>query len=427
MDKHKIAVIGSGISGLASAWLLGRAHAVTLFEADTRAGGHSNTVDVGIEGVTHAVDTGFLVHNDRTYPNLIALFSELGIRTISSDMSFSVRVEEPEVEWCGSHLGTVFAQPRNLARPQFWSMLSDILRFNRSSVRLIEATRDRNLSLGELIESEGYGSAFRDWYLLPMGAAIWSTPTRRILDFPAHPFLCFCSNHGLLQVRDRPQWKTIPGGSRRYVERMLAAIPEVHLGTPVRAIRREEHGVRLMTDRDDILFDQVVIASHSDQALGMLDNPDPAEREILGAVQYQPNRAVLHTDRTFLPRRQRAWAAWNYQAGNIASEEKPVSVTYLLNRLQPLPFEQTLMLTLNPHREPLDSTIIRSFDYAHPLLDRKAWDAQARLPEIQGKRRTWFAGAWTGYGFHEDGLRSAMRVANALGVLAPWQNRAIAS
>lgn len=416
----KIAVVGSGISGLASAWLLAGNHEVTLFEADTRLGGHSHTVDIALDGVTAGVDTGFLVHNDRTYPNLVALFSALGVRTASSEMSFSVRLEDGGIEWCGSSLNAVFAQRSNLARPAFLGMLRDILRFNRAAPRLLAQTRERDLPLGRLIEQERYGAAFRNWYLLPMGAAIWSCPTGSMLDFPAHAFLAFCSNHGLLQLRDRPQWKTVVGGSRVYVERMAASISDIHRATPVRSLQRTSAGVRLRTDTGDGIWDQVILACHGDQALDLLADRTRAEDEILGSIRYQPNRAVLHTDTSFLPRRQRAWAAWNYQAGRAGPDAQPVSVTYLLNRLQPLPFRQPIMVTLNPHREPDPARTLHAMNYAHPVLDRPARHAQTRMDEIQGVNRTWFAGAWTGYGFHEDGLDSALRIANSLGSAAAW-------
>lgn len=417
-----LAVVGSGISGLATAWLLAPHHHVTLYEADTRLGGHSHTVDVTLDGATAGVDTGFLVHNERTYPNLLALFAALGVQVASSDMSFSVRLERQDHEWCGSNLNTVFAQRANLLRPAFWGMLADILRFNRSTPRLLAATRERDLSLGELLEEEGYGTAFRNAYLLPMGAAIWSSPTRRMLEFPAHAFLSFCNNHGLLQLRDRPQWRTVVGGSRVYVERMAAAIPDVRAATAVRAVTRTEGGVRVATDTTEAMYDQVVLACHSDQSLRLLRDPDPDEAAILGAIRYQPNKAVLHTDTRFLPRRRRAWAAWNYQAERAGPDEGPVSVTYLINRLQPLPFRRPVLVTLNPHRAPADESIVRTTEYAHPVLDTAAHRAQERLQAIQGVRRTWFAGAWTGYGFHEDGLASALKVANALGTIAAWQN-----
>lgn len=423
----KIAIIGSGISGLASAWLLAGEHEVTLFEADRRLGGHSHTVDITLDGIDGAVDTGFLVHNDRTYPNLIALFAALGIRTHPSDMSFSVRIEDRGIEWCGTTVGSVFAQRSNLARPAFWAMLRDILRFNRDATRLLAESRHHDITLEQLLERERYGTTFRDWYLLPMGAAIWSCPTRSMLAFPAQAFLAFCSNHGLLQLHNRPQWKTVIGGSRTYVQRMAAAIPDIRRGMPIREIQRLPYGVRIMTDSTDDHWDHVILACHSDQALALLADADHAESAILSEIRYQPNRAVLHTDTSFLPDRPRAHASWNYLTTASEAEERPVSVTYLLNRLQPLPFRRPVMVTLNPHREPDIGQTLHTMDYAHPVLDRAAWLAQARLDEIQGMRRTWFAGAWTGYGFHEDGLRSALCVANALGSTPAWQARTVAA
>lgn len=417
----KIAVIGSGVSGLSAAWLLSSDHRVTLFEAEARLGGHTNTVDITLDGASAPVDTGFLVHNQRTYPNLVSLFATLGIETVETDMSFSVRLLQEKLEWAGSGLAAVFAQPGNMARPRFWAMLADILRFNRHAPRLLAETANHALSLGDLLERERYGDGFRDWYLLPMGAAIWSSPTTAMLDFPAHAFLHFCSNHGLLQLSNRPRWRTVLGGARTYVDRMAAAIPDVRLHTPVQRITRGTTGVRVLTDRDDEHFDSVIMACHSDQSLAILGDADERERATLAAIRYQPNRAVLHTDPSFLPRQPRAWSAWNFQAGDGHPSERPVTVSYLLNKLQPLPFRRPVLVTLNPYREPSRESTLGTFDYAHPLMDSDARQAQQQLWRIQGRRRTWFAGAWTAYGFHEDGLVSGLRVANALGSVADWQ------
>jgi uncharacterized protein len=410
----KIAVVGSGISGLSAAWLLSRAHQVTLYEAGRSLGGHSNTVDVSLEGESAPVDTGFLVHNERTYPNLIALLATLGVQTVASEMSFSVRLDEEGLEWAGSNLATVFAQPSNLLRPRFLGMLRDILRFNANAKRHLAETAGNNETLGELLARGGYGAPFRDWYLLPMAAAIWSCPTRAMLAFPAFSFLSFCHNHGLLQISDRPQWRTIRGGSRTYVQRLAAGIEDIRLATPVLQVARQPGGVRITTADGHELFDQIVLACHSDQALGLLADADEREHTVLGALRYQPNIAVLHTDRSFLPRRRLAWSAWNYHRGPGHEDARPVAVTYLLNKLQPLPFRTPLMVTLNPYRQPAAEHVLRRFDYAHPLLDGPARAAQRQLPALQGRRNTWYAGAWTGYGFHEDGLKSALAVAAAL-------------
>ncbi|MGV3628721.1 MAG: NAD(P)/FAD-dependent oxidoreductase [Betaproteobacteria bacterium] len=419
---RRIAVVGAGIAGLSAAWLLSRTHDVTLFEANNYLGGHSHTVDVTLEGVTAPVDTGFLVFNDRTYPNLIALFDHLGIASCASDMSFSVRIAAENIEWAGSNLAAVFAQRRNLLRPRFWGMLSDILRFNKQATAIAQGGTGFAMTLGEFLAAGSYGRAFRDWYLLPMAGAIWSCPTATMLDYPTRTFFAFCANHGLLQVSDRPQWRTVIGGARTYVDRLAAEIGHVHLGTPVVSVMREAGGARLkLAGGDSRTFDAVVMACHSDQALRLLGDADVAERAVLGAIRYQDNRVVLHTDERFLPRSRAAWSAWNYHAEDSAGQTQPVGVSYLINKLQPLPFRQPVIVTLNPGDEPRAATVIDRYSYAHPVFDQAGIAAQARLPQLQGRRNTWFCGAWAGYGFHEDGLKAGMAVAAGLGVAAPWQ------
>jgi predicted NAD/FAD-binding protein len=404
----KIAIVGSGISGLAAARLLSRAHAVTVFEAASRLGGHANTVDVRLEGRTYPVDTGFLVYNRATYPGLVRLFEELGVPSAPSEMSFSVALQSPAIEWAGTSLDTVFAQRSNLLRPAFLRMLRDVLRFNREAPATSGAS-----TLGEFLARGRYSSEFRDWYLLPMAAAIWSCPTRAMLDYPFASFARFFQNHGLLQLADRPQWYTVRGGSRRYVEAIARGLADVRLATPVRSLRRERAQAWVNGER----FDAVVLACHSDQALALLGaEASPAERAVLSAIPYQKNRALLHTDATLLPKNRRVWSAWNYAAGAEAPQGRPVSVHYLINKLQPLPFAQPVIVSLNPHREPDASQVIGEFDYDHPVFGAGAAAAQARLPEIQGARSTWFCGAWTRYGFHEDGFASALEVARALDV-----------
>ena len=419
----RIAVIGGGIAGLGSAWLLAQRHQVTLFEAGDYVGGHSNTIEVELGGASHPVDTGFLVFNRRTYPNLCALFDRLGVRSVASEMSFAVSLESPDVEWAGSDIGTLFAQPRNLARPGFLAMLRDIWRFNRVATRLAETGEIPAMSLGEYLDAEGYSSEFRNWYLLPMAAAIWSCPTGTMLAYPLATFVRFCSNHGLLQISDRPQWLTVAGGARSYVARIVGQLPDVRVATPVLGVERSASAVKLRTASGVETFDEVVFACHSDQALAILgDAASAEERALLGAVSYQHNVALLHTDAALLPRRRRVWSAWNYLAGAGAPNERPVSVSYLINRLQPLPFAEPVVVSLNPFDEPAPAKLIKRIDYAHPVFDEDAIAAQAALPRIQGRNRSWFAGAWTGHGFHEDGLRSAVAVAAALGVEAPWHN-----
>ncbi|MGQ3054453.1 MAG: NAD(P)/FAD-dependent oxidoreductase [Roseateles sp.] len=411
----RIAVVGSGIAGLSAAWALSdRAH-VTLFEAGTRAGGHTHTVDVTLDGVTHGVDTGFLVFNERTYPLLIQLFAQLGVAVAKSDMSFSAQVPADGVEWSGSSLSSVFAQRRNLLRPAFWGMLSDLLRFNRLCTALAARGEEAALSepIGDFLARHRFGRGFRDWYLLPMVACIWSCPTAQMLQFPIRTLIRFCHNHGLLQVNDRPQWWTVTGGARHYVEAMLPAIHDVRLGTPVQAVcRLPDGGVALGTSQGVERFDAVVLAGHSDQSLALLANASAAERELLGAIRYQPNVAVLHTDAALLPRRRKAWAAWNYESGRDHSRAgASVCLHYLLNQLQPLPWQQPVVVSLNPLRQPDPARVVGRYDYAHPVFDDAAVRAQARLHEIQGNGGVWFAGAWTRYGFHEDGLLSGLTAA----------------
>ena len=420
---QRVAVVGAGIAGLASAYLLARRHRVTLFEAADYLGGHTHTVDVRVEGIDAPVDTGFLVFNDRTYPNLIALFDELGVVSHRSDMSFSVSVDGGRLEWAGTNLNTVFAQRRNVLSPTFLGMLRDILRFNAAADRHLEtASRDR-CSVGELLAAEGYGAPFQHHSLLPMAAAIWSSAARDILQFPAATFLRFCLNHALLQVNSRPPWRTVLGGGRTYVTRIAATLDDIRLNTPVRGIRRDADGVTVMTDAaGPARFDAVVLAGHAPASLQLLDDADAQERGVLGTVRYQRNVAVLHTDPALLPRRRRVWSAWNYLSGHAGQRDgrQPVCVSYLINQLQPLPFRTPVVVTLNPVPEPAPDTVLGRYDYAHPLLDLAAVDAQQRLPALQGRRRTWFAGAWTGYGFHEDGLKSALRVARDFGVAPAW-------
>lgn len=421
----KVAIVGSGISGLAAAHRL-RTHAhVTLFEAGDYFGGHTHTVDITLPTPhgpkTWGVDTAFLVYNERTYPHLIALFAELGVVTAQSDMSFSVQVPsrhgDNAVEWSGSNLSTVFAQKTNLVNPRFWGMLSDLLRFNRLCTQLALSQQDARLtqSLQSFLDEHRFGQAFRDWYFLPMLGCIWSCPTDQMLQFPVATMIRFCHNHGLLQVSNRPQWYTVKGGARHYVEKIVAGLSDVRLQTPVRRIERDGAGVMVHTDKGSERFDHVVLAAHSDQALGLLGQPTPIEQEVLGAIRYQPNRAVLHTDTSVLPQRPAAWAAWNYErAADSQQESARVCLHYLLNRLQPLPFEQPVVESLNPVRPIARHKILAEFEYSHPVFDLAAIAAQKRMPELQGLQHTWYCGAWTGYGFHEDGLKSGLAAADAL-------------
>lgn len=437
---RRVAVIGSGISGLAAAHALAgggtgdAAAQVTLFEAGDYFGGHTHTVDVTLPGadgrpVTHGVDTGFLVFNHRTYPGLLKLFGELQVETAPSDMSFSVQVPDARLEWSGCDLNTVFAQRGNLLRPRFWGMLADILRFNRVATALAERGEDAALAqpIGDFLAAQRFGDAFRDWYLLPMLGCIWSCPTDQMLRFPVGTMIRFCHNHGLIQVTDRPQWYTVRGGARHYVDKLLAHVPDARLRTPVQQVRRFPNGALVSSAVGAEHFDAVVFACHSDQALALLADPTPDERAVLGAIRYHANRAVLHTDIALLPRRRLAWAAWNYErAASDSREQAAVCLHYLMNRLQPLPFAQPVVVSLNPAREPAPGSVLGEYDYAHPVFDGAAVAAQRRLPALQGRQHSWFCGAWAGYGFHEDGLQSGLAVARALRehLLAPGERQA---
>ncbi len=430
-SRPRVAVVGSGISGLATAWHLADTADVTVFEADGHFGGHAHTVDVTLNGVTHGVDTGFLVFNHATYPNLVRLFADLQVDTAPSEMSFSVQVPDADLEWSGCNLDTVFAQRGNLLRPRFMGMLRDLLRFNRLTTQIAERHEEAALqqSIADFLAEQGFSASFRDWYLLPMLGCIWSCPTDQMLRFPVATMIRFCHNHGLIRVLNRPQWHTVRGGSREYVRRMLARIPDARLRTPVLAVRRlppglGSAGVWVDTAHNSERFDEVVLAGHTDQSLALLGGHASAdERAVLGAIGYQRNRAVLHTDAGVLPKRRKAWAAWNYvRSPGHAQGQSAVCLHYLINRLQPLPWSQPVVVSLNPSRAPSPATVLGEFDYAHPVFDLAAMAAQARLPQIQGQAHVWFAGAWTRYGFHEDGLMSGMAVAEAL--RARWAEQA---
>ncbi len=421
----KIAIVGSGISGLAVAHRLRGVAQVTLLEAGDYFGGHTHTVDVTLPGtsgpVTHGVDTGFLVFNERTYPNLIALFAELGVETAKSDMSFSVQVPAAKrgnaLEWSGSSLDTVFAQRSNLVNPRFWRMLQDVLRFNALATDIAVRNAEKELMqpLSGFLDQHRLSAEFRDWYFLPMLGCIWSCPTDQMLQFPVATMIRFCHNHGLIQVNNRPQWWTVRGGARHYVEKIVSGISDKRLHSPVQHIRRDATGVSLTVNGQTERFDKVVLACHSDQSLALLGDASPLERETLGAIRYQANQAVLHTDTRVLPQRRKAWAAWNYErSADTEQGSARVCLHYLLNMLQPLPFGQSVVVSLNPVREIDPAQIHGSYDYAHPVFDLAAIHAQQRVPALQGLQHTYFCGAWTGYGFHEDGLKSGLDVARRL-------------
>lgn len=417
--RLSIAVIGSGIAGLSAAWLLAPHHDVTLFESDQRLGGHSHTVDAA----GTPVDTGFIVYNDFTYPNLSALFDYLAVDTQVAPMSFAVSLDAGALEYSGSGVRGLLAQPANALRPRFWRMIQDLLRFYRSAPRDCTAMAgvEEDISLGDYLDKHGYSRAFRDDHLLPMAAAIWSTPAAEVGRYPAAAFMRFCQTHGLLLLRDRPLWRTVTGGSRQYVQRLAAVIPEKIPGTPVRALRRLGNMVEVVYGGHNTRrFDHVIIATHADQALALLDDASTAERQLLGAFRYSRNEAVLHGDATLMPHRRRVWSSWNYLSRTEQGERK-LSVTYWMNRLQQLPESRPLFVTLNPLHEPREAGVVRRDVYEHPLFDVAAIAAQKQLWSLQGRRNTWFCGAYFGAGFHEDGLQAGLAVAEELGgVRRPW-------
>ncbi len=416
----KIAVIGSGVSGLGAAWALARTHQVTLYEAGASLGGHANTTEVLDRGRSLPVDTGFIVYNERNYPDLVNLFEYLEVPTETSDMSFSVSVDGGAFEY-RARLAGLAAQPSNLVRPSYLRMIREIIRFTREAKTLDAA--DEGLSTGAFLARGGYSDAFRDDFLLPMVACIWSSHLEEMLSYPAATMAGFLDNHGLLDLGDRPQWRTVTGGSRAYVRRIASSLPDVRTDTPVLAIDRSRDAVTVRTaDGAAARYDHVVLATHADTSLAILgEDASVLERRVLRSFRYQRNVAVLHRDPAFMPVRRRAWSSWNYLAHGrgLADATRNVSLTYWMNLLQNLDTERPVFVTLNPADAPRD--IEASFTYHHPQFDRDAVDAQSLLPSIQGTQRTWFAGSYCGFGFHEDGLRSGLDVAAALGAPAPWR------
>src|SRR5579859_1600413 len=420
---QKIAVVGAGISGMSAAWLLSRAYEVTLYEAAARLGGHSHTVEAPSPHGPVPVDTGFIVYNPVNYPNLVALFDYLRVPTKPSNMGFAVSLDGGRIEYGGDNLVTLFSQPRNLTSPRFWSMLLDLVRFYREAPAYADRLEADMTTLGEFLDRQGYGTAFQQDHLLPQAAAIWSTSARDIRDYPAAAFIRFCENHGLLKITDRPAWRTVDGGSRAYVARLTASYADrVRLSAPVTSVRRTSDGVVVRDTRGGVAtFDQVVIATHADDGLGLVDTPLPAERAALECFGYTRNLAVLHSDESLMPRRRGLWSAWNYMGDATSGGDRQLCVTYWMNRLQGLPGHTPLFVTLNPLCPPSPDTVIRSETYDHPRFDAAAIRAQKRLWSLQGQGGVWWCGAYFGSGFHEDGLQSGLAVAEAIGgVRRPW-------
>ncbi|WP_350333605.1 NAD(P)/FAD-dependent oxidoreductase [Coralliovum pocilloporae] len=423
----RIAIIGSGVSGLSAAWLLSQRHTVSVFEKDDRLGGHANTQSIRLGDDTVDVDTGFIVYNEKTYPNLTALYEHVNIPTNATDMSFSVSMGDGQFEYAGSDLAGLFAQPGNLVNMHFWGMLKDIRRFYARSVEFAEDPASEGVSLGHYLMQEGYSQFFIQRHLLPMGAAIWSMPAEKMLAFPFRSFVRFCKNHGLLQISDRPQWRTVTGGSKNYVSRLARDFTgPTFLNCAIAAVERKPGHVEVI-DREGerMAFDHVVFACHSDQALRILRAGESGvtedEQAILGSLRYQKNLALLHTDEALMPKRKRAWTSWNYLTGDASDDGTSLSVTYWMNRLQTLSTDKDLFVTLNPLKQPREGSVLRSYVYEHPIFDGDALAAQHRLWSLQGRRRAWFCGAYFGHGFHEDGLQAGLAVAEQLGgVRRPW-------
>jgi hypothetical protein len=408
----RIAVIGSGISGLASAWLLSREHAVTLFEANDYFGGHTHTHNIEHEGQRLAVDSGFIVFNPTHYPLLTRLFAELGVQSQPTTMSFSVRNAASGLEYNAASLDTLFCQRRNLVSPRFWMMMRDLLRFYREAPALLTA-RGPGPTVGAYLAAGGYGAAFRDEHLLPMAAALWSAPASRILQFPAQYLVRFMANHQMLQISGRSPWRVVSGGSASYVSALRARWRlDERLNCPVRSVRRGPASVQIISEAGTEYFDQVVLACHSDQSLAMLVDASDRERDILGAIPYQDNETILHTDASLLPLRRKAWAAWN--AFVPANPSEVCTVSYCINLLQGLTSRAPLVVTLDRTSAVDPAKMLRRMRYRHPVYTQGSVAAQSRRAEIQGLRRTWFAGAYWGWGFHEDGIRSAVDVCTAL-------------
>ncbi len=418
--RQSIAVIGSGIAGMSAAWLLSQKHDVTVYEKNHRLGGHSNTVTVNTSLGATPVDTGFIVFNDATYPNLIALFEHLGVETKVSDMSFGVSLRGGETEYSSVDTSAFLCGGRNLISPRFWSMTWDLLRFYRSAPLDLLRTRDQLISLGEYLDQRGYGDAFQRDHLLPQAAAIWSASMGEIHHYPACAFVRFFENHGLLKLQGRPKWRTVGGGSRAYVEKLTAPYAEsARLGAGAVSVRRDGAGVSVRDAQGRVdRFDSIVIATHGDEALAMLEDASPEERTLLGAFKYAKNRAVLHTDAAFMPRREPLWASWNYVGDN---PDGGCVVTYWMNKLQNIRSKEQIFLTLNPRSEPRGESVLYETSYDHPVFNAAAIRAQEQLWSLQGVRNTWFCGAHFGSGFHEDGLQSGLAVAEQLGgVRRPW-------
>jgi len=422
--RQRIAVIGTGISGLSAAWLLHKSADITVYEQSQRIGGHTHTVDVEIGAGNTPVDMGFIVYNEQAYPNLTALFAHLCVASQTTDMSLAVSLDNRRFEYGGGNLGQLFAQKRNLVNPRFWSMLRDLVRFYRTAPTHLDALAANGKSLGTYLEEHRYGDAFRDDHLLPMAAAIWSMPTSDVLEYPAHAFIQFHDNHGLLKLTNRPLWRTVTGGSKSYVDKLTSSFADrIRRGVGIVSVDRSSDGVMLHSSKGESeRYDQVVIATHANQALEILADPTPDERNLLGSFRYNINQAVLHSDDRLMPKRPRAWASWNFIGDRHQGARTDLTVTYWMNSLQALPSDRPLFVTLNPNREICREKIYQSQAFEHPIVDAVAVDAQKQLWSLQGQLGVWYCGAYFGAGFHEDGLQSGLAVAEEIsGRERPWR------
>ncbi len=417
---QRIAIIGTGISGMGAASILNPHHEITVYEKNQSIGGHSRTVNVSTAEGSIPVDTGFIVFNKRNYPLLTKLFEHYDVPIAASDMSFGASIEGGWLEYGTQNISNIFAQKRNLIRPQFWAMIRDVLRFNKQAKRYLED--DPSVSLGACLDALGMGAWYREYFIVPMGACIWSTPLARMLDFPAGSFLRFFENHGLLSVNDQPQWYTVQGGSKEYIARLTAPFKDrIRLSCGATRIERVADGVMVHdAQAGSALYDQVVFACHADQALAMLQNPTHDEARVLSKFSYQPNRMVLHSDISFMPKHKDAWASWVYLSDAKTDDKPNVSLSYWMNNLQPLPTNTPMIVTLNPSREPQKSLVHDEANFEHPVFDEAAIRAQAEIPTIQGHDRLWFCGAYQRYGFHEDGLGSAVAMTQRMGITPTW-------
>jgi uncharacterized protein len=419
----RIAIIGSGIAGMSAAWLLNRSHEITLFEGGDHIGGHSNTVNAGSIEHPLPVDTGFIVYNEKNYPNLVALFDHLGVPTKPTNMTFAASIDAGRFEYSGTGLNGLLGQRRNMFSPRFWAMISDLIRFYKTAPTLADKSENLDLTLGDFLAANKYSDAFTRDHILPMGAAIWSTTANDMLNYPLAAFVRFFESHGLLKLVDRPQWRTVDGGSTQYVHRLTQSFSDKINRSAVTAIRRNEDGVFLQTTSGEHLhFDEVVIATHADDALSLLSDPSDAESKLLRNFRYTKNETYLHTDEQLMPKQRRVWSAWNYIDDGSGGDDRNLTVTYWMNQLQGINKEHPLFVTLNPHIAPKSSSVIRKFSYHHPLFDKAAMAAQKTLWSLQGRNKTWFCGSYFGYGFHEDALQTGLAVAEQIsGNLRPWK------